>query len=74
MAEMDLLQGRFDMPDRPVAYCAQNPWLQSASIRDNILFSTPYDEERYGETLNACELLPDMLNFPNGDLSLLGEK
>jgi ABC-type multidrug transport system fused ATPase/permease subunit len=30
-----------------VAYCAQEAWIQSMSIRDNILFGTPYDEVRY---------------------------
>ena len=35
-----------------VAYCAQNPWLEHATIRDNILFGAPYDEERYNK--GAC--------------------
>jgi ABC-type multidrug transport system fused ATPase/permease subunit len=30
-----------------VAYCAQEPWIQSMSIRDNILFGAPYDETKY---------------------------
>jgi ABC-type multidrug transport system fused ATPase/permease subunit len=30
-----------------VAYCAQEAWIQSMSIRDNILFGAPYDEFRY---------------------------
>jgi ABC-type uncharacterized transport system fused permease/ATPase subunit len=30
-----------------VAYCAQESWVQSLSIRDNILFGSPYDEARY---------------------------
>lgn len=30
-----------------VAYAAQEYWVQSATIRENILFGTPYEEERY---------------------------
>ena len=30
-----------------VAYAAQESWVQSATIRENILFGVPYDEERY---------------------------
>ena len=30
-----------------VAYAAQESWVQSTTIRENILFGTPYDEERY---------------------------
>lgn len=31
-----------------LAYSAQSPWLESMSIRDNILFETAYDPSRYG--------------------------
>jgi len=30
-----------------VAYAAQESWVQNETIRDNILFGSPYDEERY---------------------------
>lgn len=30
-----------------IAYAAQESWVQSDSIRDNILFGSPYSEERY---------------------------
>ena len=43
------------------------------SIRDNILFSYPYDESRYKQVLEACALLPDMAEFKHGDLSNIGE-
>ena len=36
-----------------VAYVPQSAWLQNASIRDNILFSLPYDEQRYKVTLEV---------------------
>lgn len=30
-----------------VAYAAQESWVQNESVRENILFGAPYDEERY---------------------------
>lgn len=30
-----------------VAYAAQESWVQSSTIRENIVFGLPYDEERY---------------------------
>ena len=30
-----------------IAYAAQESWVQNETIRDNILFGAPYEEERY---------------------------
>lgn len=73
LGELDRTEGEFIRPDEVVAYCAQTPWLQSMSIRDNILFSYPYEEARYKQVLDACALLPDMAQFKDGDLSNIGE-
>ncbi|ESZ94420.1 putative ABC bile acid transporter [Sclerotinia borealis F-4128] len=73
LGELDHLSGQFRPVNEVVGYCAQTPWLQSMSIRDNILFSAPYQESRYKQVLDACALIPDMINFKNGDLSLIGE-
>jgi ABC-type multidrug transport system fused ATPase/permease subunit len=32
-----------------VAYAAQESWVQNETIRDNILFGAPYDEDRYNK-------------------------
>ncbi|TVY13303.1 ATP-dependent bile acid permease, partial [Lachnellula arida] len=73
LGELDRLSGEYDRANDPVGYCAQTPWLQSMSIRENILFSSPYEESRYKQVLEACALVPDMANFKHGDLSLVGE-
>lgn len=73
LGELDLRYGDYDRSDQMVGYCAQTPWLQSMSIRENILFAAPYEEARYKQTLEACALIPDMANFKQGDLSLIGE-
>ncbi|OJJ46009.1 hypothetical protein ASPZODRAFT_2034815 [Penicilliopsis zonata CBS 506.65] len=73
LGELDRLNGVAHVPNEMVGYCAQIPWLQSMSIRDNILFSAPYDEARYKQVLDACALLPDLSTFTHGDLSFVGE-
>lgn len=73
LGELDLLDGHLLKPHGPIGYCAQTPWLQSMSIRENILFNSPYEEVRYRQTLEACALLPDLANFKHGDLSYIGE-
>lgn len=73
LGELDKTAGDFIRPDEVIGYCAQTPWLQSMSIRDNILFSYPYEEARYKQVLEACALVPDMTEFKHGDLSNIGE-
>lgn len=73
LGELDRLRGSSHIPNEMMGYCAQTPWLQSMSIRDNILFSSRYDEQRYKRVLDACALLPDLSNFKHGDLSFIGE-
>ncbi|KAK0497158.1 P-loop containing nucleoside triphosphate hydrolase protein [Armillaria luteobubalina] len=57
-----------------VAYCPQNPWILSATVRDNILFSHEYDEVFYNLVIEACALVPDLALLPQGDLTEVGEK
>jgi len=39
-----------------VAYCPQVPWIASGTVRDNIVFGSPWDAELYAEVLEACAL------------------
>ncbi|KAK5554021.1 hypothetical protein LTR46_008128 [Exophiala xenobiotica] len=73
LGELDLREGELLRPDAPVGYCSQTPWLQSMSIRENILFNSTYEDARYKKTLEACALLPDLTSFKHGDLSNIGE-
>ncbi|KAK2630395.1 hypothetical protein QTJ16_001215 [Diplocarpon rosae] len=73
LGELDQLEGEYHRTNEMVGFCGQTPWLQSMSIRENILFSAPYEEARYKQVLEMCALIPDMSNFKHGDLSLVGE-
>jgi ABC-type multidrug transport system fused ATPase/permease subunit len=57
-----------------VAYCAQTPWLVGASIRDNIVFGTAWNKQRYDSVIKACALKRDLEIFDLGDETEVGEK
>lgn len=73
LGELEWLEGDVILPKDTVGYCAQSPWLQSMNIRENILFTSPYEEARYRKTLEACALTQDLAAFKNGDLTNIGE-
>jgi ABC-type multidrug transport system fused ATPase/permease subunit len=55
-----------------IAYVPQSPWVQNLSLRDNILFGMPYDEEKYKAVIHACALELDLKILPNGMDSVTG--
>ncbi|KAJ7634168.1 P-loop containing nucleoside triphosphate hydrolase protein [Mycena polygramma] len=54
-----------------VSYAPQNPWILSATVRDNIVFNHLYDETFYQTVLEACALGPDIALLPQADLTEL---
>ncbi|KAI1293287.1 hypothetical protein EDD11_008442 [Mortierella claussenii] len=57
-----------------ISYASQTAWIQNATIQDNILFDTPFDEERYQRVIKACCLEADLKLFPFGDQTEIGER
>ncbi|KAG0340284.1 hypothetical protein BG004_006476, partial [Podila humilis] len=57
-----------------IGYAAQTPWIQNATIRDNILFDTPFNQGRYWKVIRACSLEKDLALFAKGDLTEIGER
>jgi ABC-type multidrug transport system fused ATPase/permease subunit len=57
-----------------IAFCCQNPWVLSVSLRDNIIMHCPFDEARYKHTLAVCALESDIETLPAGDQTEIGEK
>ncbi|XP_054158561.1 ATP-binding cassette sub-family C member 4-like, partial [Oppia nitens] len=71
--EMTLDSGSMQVSGR-VSYAPQESWAFIASVRDNILFGSVYDEHRYQQVVNVCALDRDFQLFPFGDRTLVGEK
>ena len=57
-----------------IAWVGQQPWIFSGTVRDNILFGEPFDPKRYEKALEACDLTNDLQRFPDGDLTVVGER
>ncbi|KAL4080959.1 ABC transporter [Scleroderma citrinum] len=57
-----------------VSYCAQSAWIQNATIRENICFGRPFEEERYWRAVRDACLEADLLILPNYDLTKVGER
>ncbi|KAF4321003.1 hypothetical protein JM18_004513 [Phytophthora kernoviae] len=64
----------FLSPKYKVAYCSEQPWLQTLSIKDNVIFGSTYDESKYYRVLDACCLLEDLESLPDGDDTMIGPK
>ncbi|KAJ3357564.1 hypothetical protein HDU83_006290 [Entophlyctis luteolus] len=66
---LSMLGGKFS-----IAFAAQQAFLLNATIRENILFGSRYEESRYRAVLEACSLVRDLQILEGGDLTEIGEK
>lgn len=57
-----------------LAFVPQQAWIQNATLRDNILFGSPHEENKLQEVIQACALGPDLELLAAGDLTEIGEK
>ncbi|EGN99138.1 hypothetical protein SERLA73DRAFT_168655 [Serpula lacrymans var. lacrymans S7.3] len=73
IGEMRKVSGKVSFGSR-VDYCLQTAWIQNATLRDNVTFSQPFDEDKYWHVIETACLLPDLQLLPDGDLTEIGEK
>ena len=71
--EVPVAAGTISWPTSLV-YVPQTPWVFSGTIRENILFGQPYNQDKYSTILEACSLTEDVRRFPNADLAVVGER
>ncbi|GAB2265123.1 Multidrug resistance-associated protein 7 [Dionaea muscipula] len=73
LGEVPNIEGTVEVYGK-IAYVSQTAWIQTGTIRDNVLFGSTMDDERYQETLERCSLVKDLELLPYGDLTEIGER
>ncbi|XP_071159454.1 ATP-binding cassette sub-family C member 4-like isoform X3 [Mytilus edulis] len=73
LGEIPLVNGDVKVHGR-ISYVAQQPWVFSASVRQNIVFGNKYEQSKYNRILKACALNKDIELMPNGDATLIGDR
>ena len=73
LGELPLREGKISY-DGKVAYAPQIPWVFSGTIRENILFGLPFDEEKFHHVTDVCGLTRDLSDFAHGDLTEIGQR
>uniref|UniRef100_A0A1A7XY85 ATP-binding cassette sub-family C member 10 n=1 Tax=Iconisemion striatum TaxID=60296 RepID=A0A1A7XY85_9TELE len=73
--ELRRLSGVLYIANREAGFglASQEPWIQHASVQDNILFGKDYDPAFYQAVIEACALSDDLSVLPNGDMTEVGE-
>ena len=89
LGEMTLLRGSVHLPGcghgdlkqgpatgllGSVAFCSQESWLLNDTIKQNITFASPWDEQRYLQVLDAGTLSRDLEILVDGDDTFVREK
>jgi ABC-type multidrug transport system fused ATPase/permease subunit len=71
LGEMDRVSGKVKLlkANHQVAYAGQFPFLEHATIRDNITYHTPFEPIRYQSVVDACALVPDLAVLDAGDMT-----
>ncbi|KAK7294325.1 hypothetical protein RJT34_17214 [Clitoria ternatea] len=73
LGEIPKISGTVDVSGT-IAYVAQTAWIQSGTVRDNILFGKPMDKTRYENAIKVCALDKDIKDFSHGDLTEIGQR
>ncbi|KAF9181719.1 hypothetical protein BGZ50_005356 [Haplosporangium sp. Z 11] len=73
VGEMRKTSGTMEYGDT-IGYCPQSAWIQNATLKDNILFGLPLDEDRYKQVIKDCALERDIQILPDGDQTEIGER
>lgn len=73
LGELPLRKGAVSFLGK-VAYVPQIPWVFSGTVRENILFGLPFNEERFQHVVHVCCLTKDLSDFTSGDLTQIGQR
>lgn len=58
----------------PIDEIMEIAWIMNATVRENVLFGSKYEEGFYTTTIRACGLDQDLSMLAHGDMTEIGEK
>lgn len=73
LGELPYFSGHFGMKGK-ISYVEQEPIVFSDTIRNNILFGIPFDQQRYDNVVEQSCLIADFEILEHGDATMVGEK
>ena len=61
LGEMHRVRGHIRVNDLELGFAVatQEPWIQHATIKDNILFGRQFNSRKYERVIDACALVED---------------
>jgi len=57
-----------------VALVSQQAFITNDTIQRNVTFGLPFDRDRFNEAIKLSELKTDLVGFPDGSLTEIGER
>ena len=73
LGELSICKGILERHGK-MAFVGQSPWVFSGTLRDNITFNKPFDSKKFQTVVENCALAKDIEQFPDGDLTTIGER
>lgn len=69
--EIPVSEGEIKRKYASLSYAVQDSWIMDATVRENIIMSSEFDQTWYDEVFKACGLNDD---FCHGDSQILGDR
>ncbi|RDD40706.1 Multidrug resistance-associated protein 5 [Trichoplax sp. H2] len=73
LGEMNQLSGNVALEDS-IALVSQQAWIFNATLKENVVFGSDFDKNRYLQAMTCCALMDDLTTLPNGDETLIGDR
>jgi ATP-binding cassette subfamily C (CFTR/MRP) protein 4 len=73
LSELPVASGRCELNGK-FSFTSQEAWLFPGTVRQNILVGKELNLSKYNAVLDACALEDDLVQFPHGDTTIVGER
>jgi len=74
MGQLIHIDGEFNKIRSKVSYVPQQAWILNGTLKENVLFESRYDSERFATCIRDCALTRDIEMLPMGSDTLVGTK